>query len=361
MNLRALAGLGLLVAFAGALLVVSRSGEPDPQGPGTTSVGDSASAALDRFTGPDSCLPCHADVVSEWRASMHAQAFLDPQVRAPSQSNNFQKTECLPCHAPAPLFDHGILEGTRVLARGERRADGIDCLSCHRTGEGMAASRTGLTGACRPVYREELSTHRMCAACHDQHNTHEEWLVSPAAGAGDDCISCHMQRVARTDTEVGAPRSGRSHRFLGGRDRDFALAGLALTHELRQPSGDAGDRVLAVTLENRFAGHNLPTDSRNRALDLVVTLFDAHGLALPATVPLVAPGETEGTARRRFRNPYRSSGNPSTQLPAGESSRLEVPLPSSARRARIELLYKLQPFITDGEAHWSLTEDVVLP
>ena len=67
-----------------------------------------------------------------------------------------------------------------------------------------------------------------------------------------------------------------------------------------------------------------------------------------------------GTARLRFRNPYRSSGDPSTQLPAGETAILDVPLPPEAARARVDIHYKLQPWATDEEAHWSYGEDIVV-
>ena len=62
----------------------------------------------------------------------------------------------------------------------------------------------------------------------------------------------------------------------------------------------------------------------------------------------------------RFRNPYRSSGKSSTQLPAGQTARLELPLDSGARRAVVELFYKLEPWIDDAEAHWSERLDVDL-
>lgn len=309
-----------------------------------------------RLAGPTTCLPCHADVVAEWRGSMHAAAFTDPQVRAPDQADNFRKQECLPCHAPRPIFEHGIAQGTRTLARVERRADGVDCLSCHQVATGVAAMRAGLSGACQPVYRAELGTHQQCYSCHNQHNTHDEWLISPAAAGGQDCQSCHMPRVTRTAPEVGAPRAGRSHRFLGGRDKDYLLDGISLEHTL-----DRDAASLTVTLANTFAGHNLPTDSRNRALDLVVSLFDQRGTALPPPdgESRDAGGE-RGTARLRFRNPYRSSGLPSTQLPAGESATLVVPVPATAVRARIELVYKLSPWVPDSAAHWTHAVDVDL-
>ena len=164
-----------------------------------------------------------------------------------------------------------------------------------------------------------------------------------------------MERVQRDHPEVGGPRVGRSHRFLGGRDKEFALPGMELTHRI-----DADAQTLVVTLRNAFEGHHLPTDSRNRALDLVVTLFDGRGLPVPMSADAeIVDEQSEGTKRLRFRNPYRSSGKSSTQIPAGESRELALPI-GTARRARIALHYKLEPFIKDAEAHWSHTVDVEL-
>jgi hypothetical protein len=343
-NPRALIGVALLVGL-GAVFVFL----PDAESPGAGGAASAGAGPVD--PSPTSCAQCHPAVVDEWRASMHAMAFTDPQVRAPGQSDNFRKTECLPCHAAAPVFAHGIEPGTRVLARGPRRHDGVDCLSCHGLPEGgVAAARSGLDGACRPSFRQPLSSQALCAPCHDQHDTHQEWKASPAAAEGKSCIACHMERVHRVAGEAGAPRSGRSHAFVGGRDRDFALAGLDLRALV---SDDRG--TLHVELENTFAAHNLPTDSRNRALDLVVTLLDDRGVELPAIPDLGDrhPGGETGSARLRFRNPYRSSGNPSTQLPAGQTATLDVPLGDAARRAIVELYYKLEPWVDDTEAHWS--------
>ncbi len=352
MNGRTLAALALVGLLLASLWALSARGADSARTPVGGADGEPAP-----FGSPDTCLPCHAQVVDEWADSMHAQAFLDPQVRAPDQSDNFAKQECLPCHAPAPIFQFGIEEGTRTVARVERRADGVDCLSCHALPDGgVAATRTGLAAPCAPQLREELSTQRMCYACHNQHGTHDEWRASPAAAAGSDCLSCHMPGVTRAGAEAGAPRAGASHRFLGGRDRDYALAGLALEHALV----DEG-RTLVVTLRNVFAGHNLPTDTRNRALDLVVTLYDARGAALPPPRPEPREiGCEAGTARRRFRNPYRASGDPNTQLPAGESSELHVAIPPEARRARIALHYKMTPFVADDLAHWSEVREIAL-
>ncbi len=341
-----------VVLLVGVALVVWSA----PDGESDTAARPATPAPGAPTGAPTSCLPCHQAVVDEWRASMHSRAFTDPQVRAPDQADDFRKTECLPCHAPRPVFEYGIEDATRVVARVERRHDGVDCLSCHGLPDGgVAATRPGLTGACRPTLQPDVSTQALCAPCHNQHQTHDEWRASPAFREGETCIACHMPRVLREGGEAGAPRSGRSHVFPGGRHADFATTGFALGHEVR-------DDVLHVTLENTFAGHNLPTDSRNRAIDLVVTLFDARGAELPPAegVGVRHPGGETGTARLRFRNPYRSSGDPSTQLPAGETAVLDVPLAPEAARARVDVFYKLQPWIPDTEAHWSTGEDVVL-
>ncbi|GJM20109.1 MAG: hypothetical protein DHS20C15_00240 [Planctomycetota bacterium] len=358
MNTRVVVALLIVLAGAAALFMI-----PEPPSPEDLSAGAPATRVLQPLPsalqgGPNACLPCHAQVVDEWRRSMHSQAFTDPQVRAPEQSDNFRKTECLPCHAPRPVFAFGIEEGTRVLARGTRQHDGIDCLSCHDLGNGhIAGTMSFPDAACVPQAEPRLSTPALCAPCHDQHNLHQEWLVSPAAERGQDCNSCHMPHVQRPAANGLPAREGRSHDFPGGRDREFAVAGLELSAEL-----DAEQRELIVQLTNTFAAHNLPSDSRNRALDLVVTLRDLSGRALPAIPDLGDrhPGGETGTARQRFRNPYRSSGNPSTQLPAGETAELRVPV-EGAVSAEVEVYYKLQPWIPDSEAAWKLRQVLDLP
>ena len=352
MKARAVAGLSLLALLAAGLLLLQRAGTAPhaDAAPGSRLSGTG-------FAGPRTCLPCHAQVVAEWEQSMHAASFTDPQVRTPDQSDNFQKQECLPCHVSAPIFEHGIELNSRALARTERRSDGIDCLACHALpGGGVAASRGGLTAPCNPIFRPELAQQTLCYPCHNQHNTCDEWLASPAAAQGKDCAICHMPRVTREGSEVGAPRAGFSHRFLGGRDRDYALSGLSLT-----PVFDPASRKVSVTLTNTFAGHNLPTDTRNRALDLVVTLYDARGQAQPPPAgEKREPGLEAGTARMRFRNPYRSSGDPNTCLPAGQSATLELQAPPEAVRATAALYYKLTPFTPDAEAHWSELREFAL-
>jgi hypothetical protein len=111
------------------------------------------------------------------------------------------------------------------------------------------------------------------------------------------------------------------------------------------------DQVLRVTVTNSGAAHNLPTDAKHRALDLVVTLLDREGRIVGAPVD-EGEGQRGGSRRLRFRNPYRTEPDlENTQIPAGETRSLELPLPlETVRSAEIRLLYKRTPMVPDEEA-----------
>ncbi len=307
-----------------------------------------------------SCRACHADVWDEWATSWHAQSFTDPLVLAKEQSNNFRKQECIPCHAPAPVFESGLGK-ERVVERISERELGVDCLSCHRNYGAIvgpaAASRGAANAPCAPVADERLASPALCAPCHNQHNTVDEWEASSYSKAGVTCLDCHMQPVERRSAD-GTTRIGRSHRFPGGHDFETLQKAFTLRTEVKE--APAGGRVLVVFLTNSGAGHNFPADARHRALDLVVTLQQQDGVELPPRDSDRGYGRERGTARRRFRNPYREEnerltnkeqfGRENTQLMAGETITFEVPFdPAAVARARIELIYKLTPIQLDDE------------
>jgi len=119
---------------------------------------------------------------------------------------------------------------------------------------------------------------------------------------------------------------------------------------------------MAIRIVNSGCGHNLPTDSRHRALDLVVTFYKKGGLAFPALDGARESGQEPGSYRLRFRDPYRSeTDKKNTQIPAGEARVLEAPIPDEAHRVTIQILYKLTPFLTDAEAREAYREEIPLP
>jgi hypothetical protein len=341
---RIVAAGAILGAAGAALLLLDRSGPAKAAG----------------FESSASCQRCHADVWEEWQASMHAQAFTDPLVLAANQSNNFRNVDCIPCHAPAPVFEHGIGKLERVVERVTSREHGVDCLSCHRAFDHVVGPQPlapGSAGAeCRPSAQAELRSPSLCAPCHNQHNTVDEWELTRFAKEGVGCGDCHMPPVERTSAD-GKKRSGRSHRMAGGHDPAMLAKAFELTSEVKEAAD--GRRKLVVSVANGGAGHNFPADARHRALDLVVTLIQPDGVEVP---PREARpyGRERGTARRRFRNPYREEterldnqekwGRENTQIVSGEALSLEVPFEiGTVTEARVELIYKLTPIQFDDE------------
>lgn len=134
-----------------------------------------------------SCERCHAEIASEWRASLHRRAFTNPVFRA---AYNYEpRASCRHCHAP----------------RGEV-ARGVDCQTCHvRDGWVIGAWR-------RPesVHRgptdPSMSGAQACRDCHQfnvpedvdfglppsvepMQSTLQEWAV---VAPDDECQGCHM-------------------------------------------------------------------------------------------------------------------------------------------------------------------------
>jgi len=340
----------LLTMLAGGLVVLQFAGP-------TRSAAQTAAIDLETSA---TCAACHQEVWKEWESSLHAQSFTDPLVLASNQSNNFRKLDCIPCHAPAPVFEHGIGKLERVVERVTTREHGVDCLACHRAFDHVVGPETPASGSlqapCRPTAQADLASPALCAPCHNQHNTVDQWEASSFAKSGVGCRDCHMPVVARRGAD-GTMHPGRSHRMTGAHD----LATLTKAFELRSTivDGEAGQKKLVVSVTNGGAGHNFPADARHRAVDLVVTLVQPDGVEVPPreTRPY---GREPGTARRRFRNPYREEterldnqekwGRENTQILAGETLSLEVPFdPGTVTEARVELIYKLTPFMLDKE------------
>ncbi len=319
---RTLLGLVVLEAAGAVLFAACR---PSPSGSRVTA-----------FTSSTQCRDCHREVYQEWEGSWHAQSWTDPEVRA--LSNDFANTDCIDCHAPRPVFETGVDQ--RVLPRVARRQEGVDCISCHAlggTGEGgvegdgvegdiegrMAGTIERADVACRPKLVTALSGPEFCAACHNQHQTVTEWLVSGYAAQGIDCIDCHMP------FRGGEPERGRDHTMHGG--HSLELLRTAVDLRAWRESGS-----VLVEVENVGAGHCFPTDERSRAADVFWR-------------PL--PAET-GPWRflYRFRSPYRDElGVTSTLLPAHHTRRITLEDPAAGGALEVALFYKLTPYWADPE------------
>ncbi len=339
---RALLAAGLLVLLIGAAVALIARDRGEKGGP----AGSGAEARA--FTSSEECRACHTQVYEEWQASQHAFSYVNPLVRRADMTDGFRKKDCVPCHAPRPVFEHGLGKAARVLARDTNRFLGVDCLACHSTGGGMASARAGLRAPCAPVERQELTSTDLCAPCHNQHDTVDEWEASPPHLKGQSCLHCHMPPVERAPEAGRGAYTGSFHGSRGGNDLELLQKSATLACQV---AGEEGARWLEVTVTNSGTAHHLPADARHRAVDLVVRLRGPGGEAVGEVVDL-GPGEQGGSARLRFRNPYREEfGKVNTQIPSGEARTLVVPFdPAAARSAEVLLLYKRTPFVPDEEA-----------
>ena len=364
MNVRHAVAAALAIGFAGLIWTATRPAQE------TSVPADSTESVSIDLTTSASCRECHEDVWQEWESSFHGQSFTDPLVLAKEQSNNFRDLSCIPCHAPSPVLEHGIGKNARVVERVANREYGVDCLACHKRGHQIAGRRT-LTAdvaPCQPIANPALVSTNLCAPCHNQHETVNEWEASSFPAQNIGCLDCHMAPVERIGAD-GKKRMGRSHVFPGGHDPDYLRSALDVEYEVTGDDPDA--QTLTVTVINSGAGHNYPTDARHRALDLIVTLIRPDGLEVPARETL-PPGQTRGTQRRRFRNPYRTEtlrltnkeryGRENTQIPAEGRESMEVPFSANdVREARIEVIYKLTPLVEDEDGARLYDRRITLP
>lgn len=274
------------------------------------------------------CAECHQQIYDEWKSSPHANAWNNEDVRA--QSDDFANKDCIDCHAPRPVFETGL--GKRVLPRSARRSEGVDCLTCHLLPDGgMAATITNPRAACQPTTRRELQRVSLCAGCHDQHKTVQQWKATPHAEHREGCMECHMPY------RDGTPEGGRVHVMPGGHYIEMVRSAVEL-----KGVRDA-DGVATVTLENT-SGHAYPTDERSRASDVWWRTL--------AVEPGAQPGRW--THLHRIRDPYRHEKDlASTLLHWGETRTLTVTdSDGSAVEGPIEvvLVYKRTPYYRDPES-----------
>ena len=278
----------------------------------------------------EQCRTCHQATYDEWHGSHHQIAYLNPEVR--KLSDDFRNKECQACHLPRPVSITGF--GERTLPRMTFPEEGVSCLTCHLGADGaILGAETRPTAPCRPVRSPELVSAELCASCHNQHQTTDQWRASPQAAAGGTCRSCHMPPMDRA-RENGV-RPGFAHAFKGAHDAEM------LRSAGRFSVAASADAVL-LSLENVGAGHNLPTEERHRAVDLLVrfeTGTDGWGVWEQVY---------------RFRQPYRDESGPDTQLPAGERKDVSVPRPEGALRVRARVWYRLTPYVGDDDPRSTL-------
>jgi hypothetical protein len=257
-----------------------------------------------------SCLPCHADVVTQWSESAHGGAFTNSLFRASFKYE--RRAWCVNCHAPLP-----------EQASGPLRGEGVNCAACHMRDGAILAARPATAAAAQAhpiVVEPRLAQADLCAGCHQfnwpltmepvlygphpMQNTVAEWQERQDAKT---CVDCHM---------VGG------HRMPGGHDVGWVRRALEVSIAARSR------QQLRVQLRSHDVGHAVPSGDPFRRL--VVQLC-----ASPACTPPLQ----ELFFGRRFDSRHNGALVGDSTVPAGGTRALDLRAPAGARFWRLVYRY----------------------
>jgi hypothetical protein len=298
---------------------------------------------------PNNCRPCHAAVVDEWQASLHAGAHEDPifvGVRTlRSKKEQDLETKCAVCHAPVAA------------------TSGVTCFACHATAEvhadrgrgkkaltwssdgrlygpsDLPAKKTPVHGTgAAPAHLKDGAT--LCLACHgDLANadgvplcqTATEW---EAAKSGKSCVDCHMPPAKGPASVATAKTEHTSHRFAGPRGL-WTTEGAIAERKLVSVSGAIVDGQLEVRVENR-TGHAFPSGFPGRMAKVVATSGDYAQEVLLAKRHEDADGKPTIAA-------YAKKITADTRLLPNETRVVKWPAPEGDAPIEVKVVLRLLP------------------
>jgi hypothetical protein len=287
----------------------------------------------EEILGASRCADCHAQIVAQWKESMHAVA--DTELLYARVVGEFRKDYgfeasnwCAGCHSPLRLGRGELNEKVASVAQPN-----VDCIVCHTIRKAQEPignnhydmaftipSRYGLAKAERlsdKLLLLQPAMHRsmwngsfmrsaeFCGVCHRQtlpdsltdghgglviQDTYQEWAKSRYNTADQatrrTCQDCHMPVASGLAGDLGNQRP--SHLFLGGSMDIARILGAhsayaeskrflekAATVAVNYSGSRQGGIGLSVIVTNSGAGHNLPTGVTDlRDLWLAVTVTD---------------------------------------------------------------------------------------
>ncbi len=271
----------------------------DPGVPGVPGVhkhGDSASLGVDDPERPDghmgpadlsagACADCHEAHYRDWQTSRHAMAWSNGIFQREFKQS--PKTWCVHCHAPLTPQVEAYRAGRSGLVDRADRADradlineGVNCAACHiRAGRIVARERSpdsphdtliaadfgspAFCGDCHqfnfPVFDHDGRAVR--SSPHPMQATVSQFLAAKRAGqlprlpdsapgaSGElptSCLDCHAQGES-------------GHAFRGAHEPAMLTRALAFSVCRRADTA-------VIDVENRGAGHNVPTGDIHRHL-----------------------------------------------------------------------------------------------
>lgn len=304
------------------------------------------------FTPSSTCGTCHDEIYSQWQGSMHNNSLTDPffvGMQAQASTESASAGYCTSCHTPFGS-DSGEVPPTTGPQISAITKEGVQCDFCHTL---MSTEAYGPSQIKYGPFTDSVSTFHgtayfalqtrseFCGLCHDQVNpdnqqpvqtTFTEWKNSGYATRGVQCQDCHMT----PGPGVSEPNPGRAanngplrpniftHYFAGGNatslasdtHQKLARENLEAAATVRMdPAAGSGTNVagssgtgwpgakepmqLQVTVNNRGAGHYLPTGvTEIREMWLEVEVTDWSGNAVFHSGAIDANGAVDPNAVR---------------------------------------------------------------
>src|SRR5262245_11686080 len=297
--------LSLGACAVGAGIVGSRESAPQAQ----TNL-DARAAHLHEVRRAEFCAGCHPEATAEHRLNTHGRAFTDPEVRLATA--RFSYEGCIACHPPRPITETGI--GMNPILQRHHLEEGNDCFSCHAK-EGYDYSVFEGGAECKRAFDDRAGKVEACASCHRNHGTPYQWENAEfGKKAGNVCIDCHMPEVERPVAVGMPPTKTRRHTFFASRSPSQLKMAYAYDAKLD------GNEVV-VTVENAGAGHNFPTELKQRSVESLVVIRDVAGREV---------ARSRQVHRDPYKRPYGLTLPVNTQIPSGTKREHRVPIPIDA-------------------------------
>ncbi len=207
------------------------------------------------------CVGCHAAVHGEWKQSGHGRAWTNALFQREYQERPLEW--CVHCHAPLAL------QLAEVRRGGGRLADeGVTCAVCHVRNAQVIAARRRAGSPHNTKVDEEFGQPHFCAGCHQFSFPRFDATGSTVVGYGTQPMQDTVaQHAAGPDADTPCTgchaRSPARHRMPGGHDPEMLNKAFAT-------SVCSDGSAVVVSVENRGAGHRLPTGDVHRHLALRV-------------------------------------------------------------------------------------------
>lgn len=222
------------------------------------------------------CGECHQAIYKEWAQSPHANSYTSAAFR--EETNEYQFTFCLGCHAPETIFT-----GSQVEARSINLTEGVNCKACHlndcKLGGPTPAHGPHPIDEKNPFYK----TSGLCGKCHV--GVFRAWQEANQIEEQKTCQECHMHEVERKLIQddpwqkIYPKRMCRQHLFIV--ETMSITTERLLTASINEVVSSDNQITGVLEMVNAGIPHSVPAgDYGYREAGVVIQLLDKAGAVL---------------------------------------------------------------------------------